>query len=62
MAKWERYVSEHNTYRECYSLYTQWLQEAKERVHSLTSDSDDIQVMEDKKEEVQVSDLTCENG
>lgn len=30
--KWEKYVSDHETYKECYQEFTEWASDAKEKL------------------------------
>ena len=37
IGKWEKYVADHNKYRECYLEFTQWASDAKEKLDACRS-------------------------
>ncbi len=54
ITKWEKYVLDHQTYRECYLEFTQWASDAKEKLDACRSAGDDQSSLQDRNNQLQV--------
>ena len=56
IGKWEKYVTDHDQYRECYLEFTQWASDAKEKLDACRSS----EIGSEQPSESSSLEVTCE--